>query len=96
MWAIEADLSEQVSRAHIGGKLSGTNVMQNCAPQGCLIGQLLVLLFVNDLEALTLLFADGVKKITLRAQNMNLHISLIAAWDWSQKWDLTVNPAKAP
>ncbi len=52
------------------------------------------LLFVNDLQALTLLFAGDVKLVAPRTQNMNLHSSLIAVWDWSQKWDLQINPAK--
>ncbi len=56
------------------------------------MGTLLFLLFVNDLpnvlEALALLFPDDVKKVTRRTQNMNLHNSLIAAWD------LSINPAK--
>ncbi len=25
---------------------------------------------------------------------MNLHSSLAAAWDWSKKWDLPINPSK--
>ncbi len=41
-----------------------------------------------------LLFADDVNMVTPRTQNMNLHSSLLATWDWSQKWDLPVNPAK--
>ncbi len=57
------------------------------------MGPLLFLLFVNDLpnvlEALALLFADDVKTVTRRTQNMNLHNSLIAAWD------LSINPAKS-
>ncbi len=63
-----------------------------------MIGPLLVLLFMNDLpdilEALTLLFADDVKMVTPQTQNINPHSSLIAAWDWSQKWDLPTNPTK--
>ncbi len=39
-------------------------------------------------------FADDVEMVTPRTQNTNLHSSLIAAWDWSQKLDLPVNPAK--
>ncbi len=48
----------------------------------------------DALEALTLLFADDVKMVTPRPQSMKLHTSLIAAWDWSQKWDLPTNPAQ--
>ncbi len=59
------------------------------------IGPLLFLLFLNGLpEALALLFAHDVKMVTRRSQSMNLHSSLTAAWDWSKKWDLPINPTK--
>ncbi len=55
-------------------------------------GPLLLLLFVNDLhdvlEPLTLLFADDVKLVAWRTQNMDLHSSFTATWDWSKKWNL--------
>ncbi len=60
--------------------------------------KVLFLLFVNDspdvIETMTLLFADDVKMVTRRTQNMNLHSFLTAAWDWSKKWDLPINPIK--
>ncbi len=43
---------------------------------------------------MTLLFADDANMVTRRTQNMNLHSSLTAAWDWSMKWDLMINPTK--
>ncbi len=53
---------------------------------------------MNDLtgalEALALLVADDVNVVTPRTQNMNLHSSRIAAWDWSQKWDQPITPVK--
>ncbi len=72
--------------------------MHSGAPQGSVIGSLLFLLSVNDLpdvlEALTLLLADDVKMMTRRSQSMDLHSSLTIAWDWSKKWDLSINPTK--
>ncbi len=63
-----------------------------------MVGPLMLLLFVNDpsnvLEALAPVFADDVRLVVRRVQNMNLHSSLTAAWDWSKKWDLPINPAK--
>ncbi len=57
------------------------------------------LLFVSNLpdalEVLTLLFADDVKMVTRRTQNINLHVSLTAAWDWAKKWDLPINPGNS-
>ncbi len=50
--------------------------MRSGVPQGTVIDPIVFLLFVNDLpdalEALTLLFADDVKMITWRTQNINL------------------------
>ncbi len=67
-------------------------------PQGSVIGLRLYLFFVNDLpdvlEALKLFFADAVKMVIRRSQSINLHSSLTAAWDWSKKWDLPINPTK--
>ncbi len=45
-------------------------------------------------EALTLLFVDDVKTVTRRIQNMSIYSSLTAAWEWSKKWDLPINPTK--
>ncbi len=72
--------------------------MRSGVPQGFLIGPLFFLPFGNNLpyafEALTLLFADDLKMVTLRTQNNNLYSSLTAEWGWSQKLDLLINPTK--
>ncbi len=90
---IEAFLSGRASRVHVGGEHSAAIPMHSGVLQGFVIGPLLFLLFVNGLpdvlETLTLLFADDVKMVTRRSQNMNLHRFLTAA---SKKWDLSINP----
>ncbi len=90
---IEAYLSGQVSRVYVWGELSDPISMRSGIPQGSVICPLLFLPFVNDLlgarEALSLIFADNAITVTRRTQNINL----IAAWDWSQKWGLPINPA---
>ncbi len=95
---IEAYLSGRVSRVHVGGEHSGAIPMHSGVPRGSVTGPLLFILFVHDLpnvlKALALLFADDVKMVTRRSHSMNLHSSLAAAWDWSKKWDLPINPSK--
>ncbi len=68
--------------------------MHSGGPLGPVIGPLLFNLLPDVLEARTLLFVNDVKIVTTRAQNMSLHSSLTAAWDWLQKWDLPINPAR--
>ncbi len=96
---IEASRSGRVCMVHVGGEHSGAIPMHSGVPQDSVIGPLRFLLFVNGLpdvlEALTLLLADDIKMVTRRSQSMNLHSSLTAAWDWSQKWDLPINPTKS-
>ncbi len=95
---IEAYLFGRVSSVNDGGDLSRTIPMRSGISQGSVIGPLLFLLFVNDLldalNALTLLFADEVKMVTPRTQDMNLHSCLTAALNWSQKWHLSINPVE--
>ncbi len=91
-------LSGRVSRVHVGGEYSGAILMHSGAPHGSVMGPLLFLLFVNGLpdvlEALTLHMEDDVKLVTRRTQNMGLHSSPTATWEWLKKLDLPTNPAK--
>ncbi len=70
----------QVSH-HIGLEYSGAIPVHYAVPQGSMIGPLLFLLFVNDLAdvlgALTLLFADEVKMVTRRTQNITCTVLLL-------------------
>ncbi len=95
---IEAYLTDRVLRVHVDGELSRTIPMCNGVPRGSVIGPLLFPTFVKDLpdtlEVLTPFFADNIKMVTQRTENMSLHSSPIAAWDWPKKWDLLINPTK--
>ncbi len=95
---IEAYLTDRVLRVHVDGELSRTISMCTSVLRCSVMGPLLLPIFVNDLpdtlEALTLFSADDVKMVTHRTQNMSLHSSSIAAWDWPKKWYLRINPAK--
>ncbi len=92
---IEAYLSGRVSRVHVGGEHSGAIPMHSGVLQDA-AGPLLFLIFdlPDVLDTLTLLFADDVKMMTRRSQSMDLHSSLTIEWDWSNKWDLPINPSK--
>ncbi len=95
---IEAYISGRVSRVHFGGEHSEAIPMHSCVPQGSVIGPRLFLIFLNDLqdvfEPLTLFMAHDVITVTPCTQKMNLHRSVTAAWDWSKKWELPINPSK--
>ncbi len=69
-----------VLKVYVGGEISGAIPVRSGIQQGPLIGPLLFFLFFkrfpDDLEALMLLFADDIRMVTFRTQNMNLHSSL--------------------
>ncbi len=69
---VEEFLKNRTFRVQLGGHLSSEGIVKSCVPQGSLLGPLLFLNFINDLEnELTcnhLFFADDVKLIAPRSQ----------------------------
>ena len=81
-------------------ELSSWSVIETDVPQGSILGQLLFLVYINDLpDGLTTnarLFADDVllfpvvDNIDLSATNLNNDLSKINAW--ASQWKMTFNP----
>ncbi len=79
----------------LGGHLSSEGIVKSGVPQGSVVGPLLFLIFINDLEnELTcnhLFFADDGKLIAPRSQQHELRSSIEQALNWSRRWDLPLN-----
>ncbi len=69
---VEAFLKNRTFRVKLGGHLSSEGIVKSSVPQGSVLGPLLFLIFINDLEnELTcnhLFVADDVKLIAPRIQ----------------------------
>ncbi len=67
-------------------------------PQGSVLGPILFVIHVDDLtDNLTidhLLYADDVKLFALRKQSDALQSSLLVSFQWSEGWELILNPSK--
>ncbi len=83
----------------LGGHLSSEGIVKSGVPQGSVLGPLLFLIFMNDLEnELTynhLFFADDAKLIAPRSQQHELRSSIEQALNWSRRWDLPSNASKS-
>ncbi len=95
---VEEFLKNRTFRVKLGGHLSSESIVKNDVPQGSVLGHLLFLIFINDLEnelACNHLFlADDVKLIAPRSQQHELRSSMEQALNWSRRWDLPINARK--
>ncbi len=77
---VEEFLKNRTFRGKLGGHLSSEGIVKSGVPQGSLLGPLLFLIFINDLEnVLTcnhLFFADDVQLIAPRSQQHELRSSI--------------------
>ena len=94
-------LKGRKQRVCLDGHSSGLVDVLSGIPQGSVLGSLLFLIFINDLEddimSMILKFADDTKifrKVTSATDGVQLQQDLNRLCDWSEKWQMEFNVAK--
>ena len=95
---LEDWLSERKQRVVINGKASSWKNVLSGVPQGSVLGPILFIAYVNDIdEGLTCKiskFADDTKitgRVTSRAEKLQLQSDLDQLVNWSNKWQMKFN-----
>ena len=98
---IEAWLTNRQQRVCIQGKFSTWTAVTSGVPQGSVLGPVLFLIFINDLdkdlESCVLKFADDTKLfrgITETQDNVTLQKDLVVLQRWSENWQMQFNVDK--
>ena len=100
---IAAWLRERSQRVVLNGKASTWRKVLSGVPQGSVLGPLLFVLFINDLEEnvadsiIIRKFADDTKAartVTNQAEQAELQLALDKLVDWSTRWGMAFNVAK--
>ena len=98
---IEAWLCNRKQRVVLKGKTSRWEKVESGVPQGSVLGPLLFILFINDIEdditSLLSKFADDCKvarKVVNDEDTNNLQEDVITLGDWSDRWQLIFHPDK--
>ena len=94
-------LTERQQRVVINGKASDWRSVQSGVPQGSVLGPVLFIIYVNDMdEGLTCKiskFADDTKitgRVTTTAEKVLLQSDLERLVNWSNKWQMAYNVSK--
>ena len=98
---IESFLTSRIMRVGIKGSNSEWIDVTSRVPQESILGPLLFLLFVNDLPGWIVssmkMFADDIKlwhKISCESDKQYLQSDLQTMANWTQEWQLKLNPPK--
>ena len=100
---LTAFLSNRTQCVAIENCLSGERPVLSGVPQGSVIGPILFLLFINDIDSVCSgitnfkLFADDLKlysNVTACSLNTDLQLSLDNLSLWANSWQLTINTKK--
>ncbi len=88
-------LTDRTLRVKLGGHLSSKGTVKSGVPQGCVLGPLLLLTFINhqadELTCNHLFYADDVRLIAPKRQQQELRWSIQQALSWSRRWGLPLN-----
>ena len=94
-------LSDRKQRVSIGGRCSGWQWVLSGVPQGSVLGSLLFLVFINDIdEGLVsdiLKFADNTKifqAVSSERDCLSLQRDLTSLAEWSKRWQMEFNTSK--
>ena len=95
---IENWLSERKQRVVINGAASGWDSVTSGVPQGSVLGPVLFLIYINDIDNglnnLISKFADDTKigsTVITENDKLNLQNDLNKITDWSEKWEMPFN-----
>ena len=98
---IRAWLSNRLQRVVINGNMSSWMSVSSGVPQGSVLGPLLFLIFINDIDnglnSEILKFADDTKlfrKVNNSGDSVALQSDLDKLVDWSQRWQMSFNASK--
>ena len=95
---IESWLSDRKQRVVIKGKCSGWSEVSSGVPQGSVLGPILFVIFINDVEngicGNILKFADDTKLFCKVGSDINcakLRADLRKLYNWSEDWQMLLN-----
>ena len=98
---IEKSLTHRKQRVKVNGEISNWKSVLSGVPQGSVLGPILFLIYINDLEddipSNVLKFADDTKvfrKVTNDTDKQSLQDDLDKLVKWSEKWQMLFNFGK--
>ena len=98
---IEQWLTDRIQRVVVDGEVSNWKSVLSGVPQGSVLGPILFLIYINDLDdsitSNVLKFADDTKlfrKVNTDGDKQYLQNDLVRLVKWSEKWQMLFNFGK--